>query len=186
MAFPQTSVSWDFLPGKLGMVYRSHANTAEMGVLPAVSLIQAGDLLERVFDATSATYVVRSAQSLNGALKSLAGVAVFKEARQPVAPPYTGTLTTGYQIGEMVPYVRKGKIYAKWLSNASAAQVPYSSPNYAHSSTPSLTASGAFTDKVAAVGAGVEVDACPTGISLCEDVTATLGFTVCLVDLNLP
>lgn len=185
--FPQTSVVFDFVPGQLGQLYDSHGNTEQIFAKPALVAIQPGDVLEQIHDNTSNTDCVRPAQSLNGALKALAGVALYKSSRQPVNPPYSGTITTGYQIGDMVPYVRKGKVYAKWLSNdGTTAQVPYSTPNYAHSSTTVGNSQGAFTDKATLATAGSEVDACPTGVQLCEDCTASCGFTICLVDLNLP
>lgn len=184
--FPQTTYVKSFPAGQLGQLYRAGANTHEKGTLPALVACQPGDVLERLFDSGSGTYVVRPAQAASGALVSLAGVAIFKSMRQPTMPPYT-SITTGYQPGEMVPYVRRGKIYAKWNStDGTTAQVPYSVPKYAHSTTTVGATQGAFTDKATSAVAGSEVDNVPAGIALCEDQTATLGFTICLVELNLP
>lgn len=187
ITFPQTAVSFEFSSGQLGQPYNAVGNAQnEIHVKPALLACSPGDILEQITDATTKTECIRPAQSLNAALKDIAGVALYKSSRQPVSPPYTGTLTTGYKIGDMVPYMRKGKIYAKWLSNASAAQVSYSTPNYAHSSTTPGTSQGAFTDKATLGTVGSEVDTCPTGVRLVHDVSASLGFTICLVELNLP
>jgi len=191
---PQTTYNKSFAPGMLGQLYRAGENTHEKGALPALETIQPGDLLERLFDNTSGAYVVRVAQSASGSLQSLAGVAIYKSMRQPVAPPYQSA-PSGYVAGEMVPYVRRGKIYAKWLStDGSTAQVPYTAPKYAHSSTTAGFTRGAFTDKATSSTAGSEVDNCPSGVVLCEDQTSWAGFTnnsgtytsICLVELNLP
>lgn len=184
MTVPQTTYSMDPPIGKIGMLYRTPRNTAEFGALPALENIQPGDLLEKVVDGNGVAGV-RAAQSANGALKSIAGVAVYKAMRAPRQVGDANSVT-GFAIGEMVSYVKKGKIFAKWLStDGSTAQVAFTAPNYAHSTT--LTAErGAFTDKAVASTSTHEVDACPTGIQLAKDVTYNLGFGVCLVELNLP
>lgn len=182
----------------LGQLYRAAAQTPYIRVLPALLACAPGDLLERLYDATSTEYCVRPAQSANGALISLAGVAVYKSAKGGAPGVFTGASTPStYQVGEMVPHCRRGTIYAKWLStDGSTGQVPYSVPNYAHSTTTVGTSQGAFTDKATASTTGSEVDACPATISLEEDQTGVKpsgsglgqapGFTVCLVTLNLP
>lgn len=188
MEFPQTTVDWDFKIGKLGQLYLPAANyTSVLDSKPALVDIQPGDLLEEVFDATTQTYSVRPAQAASGALVSLAGVAIFKSARQPVAPPYSGTVATGYQPGDMVTYCRKGIVFAKWNStNGTSPQVAYTVPKYAHSSTTPGPTQGAFTDKATSSTAGSEVDTLGGGVLIYKDVTGALGFGVCLVELNLP
>lgn len=188
MEFPQTTVDWDFKIGKLGQLYLAAANHASLlDSKPALVACSPGDVLEEVFDSTTQTFCVRPAQAASGALVSLAGVALFKSARQPVSPPYSGTVATGYQPGDMVTYCRKGIVFAKWLStNGSSAQVAYSVPKYAHSTTTPGATQGAFSDKATSATAGSEVDSLGGGVLIYKDVTAALGFGVCLVELNLP
>lgn len=187
--FPQTTYVKSYPAGQLGQLYKHGANTHLKGALPAVSIIQPGDLLEKLFDSGSSTYVVRPAKSATGALVALAGVAIYKSMRQPISPPYNTTYVPGFQIGDMVEFVRQGKIYAKWYSkDGTTAQLSYTSPNYAHSttSTSSTGPVGAFTDLSTTATTGSEVDACPSGVQIQEDQTATLGFGICLVELSLP
>lgn len=193
--FPQTTYRQNFVPGQKGQLYRPGHNTHEKFALSAVAACQPGDLLERLLDATSGSYAVRPAQSANGALYDLAGVAIYKSMRMPYEPPYSGTLATGYQIGDMVEHVRKGKVYAKWSSkDGTTAQLSYTVPNYSHSTTTygsdtagvNYVAQGGFTDHATSATAGSEVDACPAwGVKLCEDQTGLIDFYTCLVDLNL-
>lgn len=182
----------------LGQLHRTAANTDNIHVRPALLACSPGDLLEKLYDATTATYCVRPAQSANGALIALAGVAIFKSAKGGAPGVFTGASTPSvYQVGENVPHCRKGQIFAKWLStDGTTGQVPYSTPNYAHSTTTPGTAQGSFTDKATASTAGAEVDVCPAGIQLQEDQTGVKpngsglgqapGFGTCLVELNLP
>jgi hypothetical protein len=190
---PQTVFTRDPLPGYLGQPFSLGRDTHQKGAMVALDVIQPGDLLERLFDSTSNTYCVRPAQAATGALVSLAGVAVYKTIRSSYEPPYNTTYVPGYQIGDMVEFVRKGKIYAKWYSAASAAQVAFSAPNYAHSSTTVGTGQGAFTDHAVATTTGAEVDVLPVNSAVLDpDQTGIFGFTtvgglvtsVCLVELN--
>jgi len=197
---PQTSFSLYPQNAVLGQLYRTAESTDSVATFPAVAVVQAGDLLEKLYDSTSASYVVRAAQAVSGALIALAGVAIFKSAKGGAPGVYTGASTPAtYQIGQLVSFCRKGSIFAKWLSkDGSTGQVPFSAPNYAHSTTVSASSStnGAFTDLPATSLSGSEVDACPTGVLLMQDQTGVKpngsglgqapGFGVCLVELNLP
>lgn len=202
MAFTIPQTVFNLYPANsvLGQLYKTAESTENIKTLPALYLIKAGDLLEKLYDATSKTYSVRSAQSASGALVALAGVAIYKSAKGGGPATWAGVSTpSDYQVGENCSFVRRGQIFAKWLSKDGAtAQVYSATPNYAHSTT--LTASsatnGAFTDLPVTSVSGSEVDACPATIVLGEDQTGVNpngtglgqapGFGTCLVSLNLP
>jgi hypothetical protein len=209
-AIPQTTFNLYPTNAYLGQLYRTAENTENCRSLPALYLVKAGDLLERLYDSTSKTYSVRAAQSASGALVALAGVAIYKSAKGGGPSTWAGVSTpSDYQIGEQVTFVRRGMVFAKWLSAAGAAQAYGTTPNYAHSSTAgtgsqaggtTTTTNGAFTDAATATTAGAEVDVCPSSIVLGEDQTGvdpsgtglgqftaiSSGMGICLVSLNLP
>lgn len=179
--FPQSSVTANTTAACLGMPRNAPGNSQLFGALPAMAVVQPGDVLEKVL--SGGVICVRGAQSANGALAPLCGVALYKDARMPATRQ--ASTTTGYQIGESVPYMRRGQIYAKFVSTDGAtAQVLGGVANYEHSTT-LLAEQAAFTDKATASTTGHEVDAVP-GAVFVKDVTATLGFGFCLVDLNWP
>ena len=197
---PQTSFTLYPQNSVLGQLYKTAESTENISTLPAVALVKAGDLLEKLYDSTSASYVVRAAQSAHGSLLALAGVAIYKSAKGGGPAGWAGQSTpSDYQVGELVPFCRRGMIFAKWVSaDGTTGQVPFSTPNYLHSTTVSASSAtnGAFTDKAVASTSGSEVDACPSTILLCEDQTGVTpngsglqmspGFGTCLVSLNLP
>lgn len=82
----------------------------------------------------------------------------------------------GYQIGDMVPLVRKGRVWAEFTgTGASDLEVM----NVSHSST-TATHRGKVTDAATATTAGSEVSALPTAV-------ARKGITgLALVEINLP
>jgi hypothetical protein len=195
---PQTTFPLYPTNSVLGQLYRTAGNTENIKVYPALVACVPGDLLEKLYDATTTEYCVRPAQSANGALLALAGVAIYKSAKGGAPGVFTGASTPGtYQPGEMVSFCRRGQIFAKWLSaDGTTGQVPFTVPNYAHSTTTVGNSQGAFTDKATASTAGSEVDACPAGFQLQEDQTGVKpngtglgqapGFGTCLVAVNLP
>jgi hypothetical protein len=199
-SLPQTSFNLYPANSVLGQLYKTAQSTENINTYPAVALVKAGDLLEKLYDATSLSYVVRAAQSAHGALLALAGVAIYKSAKGGAPASWAGLSTpSDYQVGELVPFCRRGSVFAKWLSKDGATgQSSFTSPNYAHSSTVSASSAtnGAFTDITVTATGGSEVDACPTGVLLREDQTGVTpngsglgqapGFGTCLVELNLP
>lgn len=141
---------------------------------PASAAIMPGQLLEVV------SGKVRPAQAGTGALKPIVGVAKFKDTH--VVPPFGSSADADvYQIGEMVPVVRKGRVWSLW-SAGGVTQGELVALAYVHSSDGSHE-QGYFTDHAQVTTTGQEVDACPQGIL---SVQATGSTTLCLVELNLP
>ena len=130
---------------------------------PAGELISVGRACEVVAG------VLRMCQTTGAALGNVVGVSCYIGAREPGQ----------FAIGDMVPVLRRGKIFADWNGTT---QVEFAVPNVNHSST-IATNRGVFTDAATSAGAGVEIAAAPSG---CIEVRPTGMATVCLVELNLP
>ena len=125
-------------------------------------------------------------------------MSVFDVAREQQLSASGGSSgAAGYQIGEMVPVLRKGRIFAAW--DGGGAQAIFGTPNINHSSTTDANnVKGSFTGTATSVVAGSEIAAAPLEILMVKDVSAltpqrgaasagAAGPTfVCLLELNLP
>ncbi len=96
---------------------------------------------------------------------SLIGVSVFDPAREQAYAPNatTGTSTTGYAAGEMVPVMVKGAIWVQF-DGGGTWPATFGTPNVRHSST-GANPQGVFTMTAPQVTAGNEIDNCPAWIS---------------------
>lgn len=168
---PQTDYGLDPVAFVPGMPYRPLGDSDVVEHFVASADITPGTLVEVVNGA------VRPAQSLNGALKPLVGVAL-RIPTHTNASSFTGPFTT-WKAGQQVPVMRKGRVYANW---SGTTQPEYGKLNYQHSSDGSHN-QGYFTDAATASTAGAEVDNCPNGVL---SVKSTGSTSVCLVELNLP
>lgn len=166
----QTDYSFNPVVGTLGQRYREH-NSDEVVTYPAAAQITPGSLLELI--TVAGVDKVRLAQSASGALKPLVGVALFEDRYAPAL----GATNNYFQAGDLVPVLRKGRVFAAWngTTQASLATV-----NYEHSST--TNPQGSFTDAATATTAGSEIDLA-NGVRLVKNLASS---TMCLVELNLP
>ncbi len=99
----------------------------------------------------------------------IVGVVVYDDAREPGQ----------YAIGDMVPVLRRGRIFAAW---SGTTQAELTAPKITHSSA--TGAKGTFTDASATAATGAEIGAAPEGcLMLRANGTST---TVCCIELNLP
>jgi hypothetical protein len=85
-----------------------------------------------------------------------------------------------YNIGDMVPVMRKGAMYAEW---SGTTQVAYTQMNVFHSST-IATNRGKITDTAASGVAGTEISLTGSSIKL-RGLLPGAG-NICLIDINLP
>ena len=131
---------------------------------PASELISVGRLCEVVGG------LLRMCQTAGANLGNVVGVSAYIGAREPGQ----------FQIGDMVPVLRRGKIFAEWNGTT---QVEFATPNVNHSSTLAVSR-GMFTDAVASAVAGSEISVAPTPGLI--EVRPTGMATTCLVELNLP
>lgn len=121
---------------------------------------------------------LRAAQSENGALYPIVGVALFRDSN--VAKPNTSGPTPAYYLaGEQIPVMRKGRIYTQW---SGTTQGGYVTANYVHSSD-GTHGQGVITDAATQSTTGNEIDALPGGIRV---IGPTNLATICLLELNLP
>jgi len=141
---------------------------------PAGEAIEFGRLLE-VDQTTGAVWkTAGTGAALVSSGRKLAGVSVNDVAREQQLAATGGSSGKGhYQVGEMVPVLRKGHIYACWDGGTgSFGQGVYVVPNVNHSSTTDANnLKGTFTGNATSSSAGSEVAAAPAGILLVRDVS---------------
>lgn len=142
---------------------------------PAGEAIEFGRLVE-VDGTTGAVWkVAGTGATLVTSGRALAGVSVFDVAREQQLASTGGSSGKGnYQVGEMVPVLRKGHIYAAWDGGTgSFGQGVFTVPNVNHSSTTDTNdIKGSFTGNTTSSSAGSEVAAAPAGILMVRDVSA--------------
>jgi hypothetical protein len=165
---------------------------------PAGEVIEFGRAVE--VDSNGVAWKVKGAGASLAAGK-FAGVTVFDLAReQQMASTGGSSGLAGYQVGEMVPVMRKGRIYGCWDGGTgSFSQGVFVTPNINHSSTTDANnIKGTFTGNATSSTVGSEIAAAPAEIVMVRDVSALVpsrGATsagsagptyVCLLELNLP
>jgi hypothetical protein len=126
----------------------------------------------------------------------LVGVSVFDVAREQQLSTTTGSAGSGfYNSGDMVPVLRKGRIFGAW--DGSGSQGIFLTPNVNHpSSSDPNGIRGVFSGGTTTTTAGSEITACPAEILEVKDVSASTpayggasanSYTfVCLLEVNLP
>ena len=153
----------------------------EIESFPAAEVINPGRAVMIASDGLSVQQVQTSSSSTLPT--TLLGVSVLNSAREGQGSYGITAYGQGglpYQVGEMVPVLLRGRIYAEWSGTTQSA---FSSPNVYSSSTVS-TNRGKFTDATASAGAGTEV--C-TGIGHLKNRQVLPGSgNLILVDVNLP
>lgn len=130
---------------------------------------------------------------------ALAGVSVFDVARMQQISSAGSAGSGYYNSGEMVPVLRKGRIFAAWDGSVQAlSQGIFTRPYVNHPSTTPDTNGirGVFSGGTLSTVAGAEITQVPAEIVMCKDVsgkTAQYGgasanaYTfVCLLEVNLP
>lgn len=110
-----------------------------------------------------------------GAVGAIVGVAIYRAALEPNV--------TGYQIGEYVPVLRKGKIWVQAV--ATLPSVPMTVVNISSSST-IATDRGKVTASAVSAGAGTEVYAPPGNAMTFVKGAAGVYGTLALCEVNLP
>ncbi len=124
--------------------------------------------------------VRRCQQSGSGLGSTVVGVSVYDPAREQQVPS-AGTGAGSYKSGEMVPLLRKGRVFAQWNGTT---QTALTQPNVNHpSSSDPSGIRGVFTDASTSTTAGSEITQCPASILMVRDTGST---SLCLVEINLP
>ncbi len=136
----------------------------------------------------------------NSAACQLAGVSILDVAREQLLAAASGSAGNAYyQSGEMVPVMRKGRVFAAW--DNSGTQGIFKTPLVWHPSTTDTNLlRGVFSNTAtSSVVAGSEVIACPAEIlevKDCASLTPSRGAGspvtvgpvtwVCKLEINLP
>ncbi len=111
------------------------------------------------------------------------GISVLETAREGVGAVGLqgyGVGGVAYQIGDTVPVLMRGRVWAEWKGTT---QTAFGNPNVYHSST--LAADrGKLTDAATSAGAGVEIAAAGHTIRVRQASPGTGN--IVLVDINLP
>lgn len=181
--------------------------------IPAGENINFGILCEEDQTAHVLHPVAGSGATLVTTGRALAGISVFDVAREQQLSSITGGVVGSggsgyYQSGEMVPVLRKGRVYACW--DGSGTQGDFKSPLVWHPSTSDpFGLRGVFSNGTTSTSVGSELTTAPLEILEVKDVgptgnnglggnpqrgsgsttplTASGPFTwICLLEVNLP
>jgi hypothetical protein len=168
---------------------------------PAGEPIYFGRLCE--VDSAGALHLVQGVSNvLNGgvgATNATVGVSVFDVAREQSIATGGGSSGSGfYNSGEMVPVLRKGRIFGAMDSNAAATRFGRVNVWHPGVSDPFNTR-GVFTLSATATTVGSEISQCPAEIITVQDCstlvpqrgggngnTSTACTWVCMLEVNLP
>lgn len=161
----QTSYQQDLSIAVAGMFADGDQDTSVTSY-PASEVILPGRVCVVKADGTCELPKTAGAMPTSGA-GSVLGVSLYADS----APP------GGYQIGDMVPILRRGKVWAEFVGTAATdLQVL----NIKNSST-IATDRGKFTTDATSTTAGVEVSAAPRTVA-----RKMSGTTLVKVDINIP
>jgi len=151
----------------------------EIHSFPAAEVINPGRVVELASDGLSCQQVQATGNQAPTAL----GISVLLTAREgqgPVGVTPFGIQGVTYQIGDMVPVLMRGRIYAEWKGTT---QTALAEPKVYHSST-TATDRGKLTDAAASGTAGSEVSL--TGNQFRVRQALPGSGNIVLVDVNLP
>jgi hypothetical protein len=156
---------------------------AEIVSFPAYEVIQPGRMVEMATDGLSVQQVQDA--SMDTQLTTISvGFSLLITARESSGAygitPY-GVGGPQYNIGDSVPVLQRGRMYAEWKGTT---QVAFSAAmNVYHSST-IATDRGKITDAAAASTTGSEISPLGPGVR-CRQVLPNTG-NIVLIDVNLP
>lgn len=126
-------------------------------------------------------------QQTTNDLSKLYGVAVYQGMREQAYPPGSTAINAGYQAGDMVPVLRRGRIYGLWDGSTSggfSSATAFTTVNIAHSSDGSHD-QGQFNQASTSTAAGSENTTAGNGWITAAN-QATLPTNCVLLEVNLP
>lgn len=167
----QTSYNTDVVIGVPG---QPRASTIHEMIVsyPAGEVINFG----RAVAVNSSGLLQQVQETGDGLLAGLLGVSVYQPAREQAYPPTFGGAQ--YQVGEMVPVMRRGRIFAEWNGTTQG----YCAAVNVNCSSTTDTNRGIFTDAAISAVAGSEI-AVATGMVLYAPTGVS---NLCELDINLP
>ena len=156
---------------------------AEIHSFPAAEVIQPGRLLMMASDGLS----VKQAQESGADTQLttvLVGVSLLQTARESSGAfnitPY-GVGGPQYNIGDMVPVLMRGRVYAEWKGTT---QLAFSVAMNVYCSSTVATDRGKITDAAVSAGGGTEISLIGVGVRT-RQVLPNTG-NIVLIDINLP
>lgn len=150
----------------------------EIAYFPAAEVIQPGRAVEIASDGISCQQAQQTSTTFNPV-----GVSVLLTAREgsgAVGITAYGVGGPQYNIGDSVPVLMRGRIYAEWKGTT---QTAFGMPNAYHSST-TATDRGKFTDAGTSSGAGTEVANAGHAFRVRQALPGSGN--IVLLDVNLP
>jgi len=154
----------------------------EIRMFPAFEVIQPGVLVELASDGLSC---IQAQETGNTPINTQLGISVLLTAREAAGAfgltPY-GVGGPAYNIGDSVPVLVRGSIYAAWSGTTQHA-FGSTQVNYYHSSTIATTR-GVFTDAASSATVGSEVSVAPHAIRPRQALPGTGN--IILLDVNFP
>ncbi len=151
---------------------------AEVVAFPANEVIQPGRAVEMATDGLS----VQMCQQTSTTFAPV-GVALLQTAREGSGAFGITAYGVGgpqYNIGDTVPVLMRGRVYAEWKGTT---QTAFGMPNCYHSSTLSADR-GKFTDASTSAGAGTEIANAGHQFRVRQALTGSGN--IVLLDVNLP
>jgi len=161
---------------------------AEIVSFPAAEVVQPGRVLELASDNLSCQQVQDSGATTPPA--KMLGISLLQTARESAgAVGITGYGVGGpqYNIGDTVPVLMRGRVYAEWKGTTQTAWangVNGSGALHIYSSSTVVTDRGKLTDATVSSVAGSEVVYASSGIRVRQTLSNTGN--IVLVDINLP
>lgn len=177
-----------------GMLADENLDSRVMSV-PAGENIPFGRLCE--VDSSGNLFLVKGSGATIASGK-LAGVSIFDVAREQQLASTGGSAGSGfYAQSELVPVMRKGRIYAAFDGSVTNVQAPFAAPGVNHpSSSDASGIRGVFSGGTTTTTAGAEITTTGTNILYVRDVstlTPARGAAgtnnyqyVALLEINLP
>lgn len=160
----------------------------EIASYPAAETIHPGRLVQLASDGLSVQEVRNSSASTPPA--QVLGVAVLRTAREgsgAVGITAYGVGGPNYVLGEAVPVVYRGRVYAEWKGTTQSAFVNGlngSGALHVYASSTTATDRGKLTDAAASAGAGTEIAYTGSQVMTRQALPGT--GEIVLVDVNFP
>ena len=179
----QTSVTVFPATAQAGQLADLALNVIE--TFTAIEVINPGRFVEVASDGLSVQQVqgTSSSDTTGHFYKTCLGVSIMKTAREGAGASGVTAYGVGgpaYAIGDPVPVLRRGRIFAEWKGTTQPA---FGQAQVYHSST-IATDRGKVTDASVGQGAGTEISYLPAGV-LTRYVLPGTG-PVVLIDVNFP
>ena len=155
---------------------------AEIASYPASEVINPGRLLMLYSDGLSVMQAQSTADTqLTTKLMGVSCLITARESSGAFGITAYGVGGPQYNIGDSVPVLQRGRMYAEWKGTT---QVAFSVAMNMYSSSTIATDRGKITDAVVSAGAGTEISLIGVGVRTRQTLPNTGN--IVLIDVNLP